>query len=120
MNKEAADVIKSIADKLDVPVEQLWNGLIAYAPFYHAQWEVQMILSVVGFVVAAVAIFIGLYMLVKHGEEIGGGVAFFGAIALIPVCISLTVNLGDMANAMAAKHAPQAWAAKQILNKVTR
>lgn len=34
MNEQTAEVLKHIANKLDVPVEQLWAGMVAYAPFW--------------------------------------------------------------------------------------
>lgn len=119
MEKETADVLKQIADKLDVPVQQLWAGLTAYAPFTYAQWQAQTILCVVGFVVALMVLVYSIHRL-RTEELPWGPIAFVCVICVVLFGVGFTVQMGDMADALAAKEAPQAWAAKYIVRRIGR
>lgn len=114
MDKNAAEILKHIADKLDIPVEHLWSGLIAYAPFVFWQWVVGIAF---GMLIAALLAALGWYAL-KKGE--GEPVLACFAFSLGAFGITAGVGLSHMPDSLSAKFAPQAWASKQIINKFDR
>lgn len=111
MDKQAAEIIKQLADKLDVPVQNLWAGMIAYAPFIFWQWVAGLVIFLVVF-----AACIGLIVLTikKGGDSVIG--AFF--LTVFVLAIGGSIGYATMPDALAAKYAPEAWASKQILDKV--
>lgn len=114
MNEQAVEAIKHIADKLDIPVEQLWAGLVAYAPFTFYQWVAGIVIGlVVGGVLVAIAVKF-------NSKNLGDGFPAFACFMLGGMCLSgaLFIGLMEMPDALAAKNAPQAWAAKQILRTI--
>ena len=120
MNENAAAVLKHIADKLDVPVQQLWSGLIAYAPFVYYQWLAYVVFSLVGGIVAAA---LCMYFIKKsmQKELPNGPIAFVcGALAFTCVVIFMVEGLSATGVALSAKHAPEAWAANHIIQKIRR
>jgi hypothetical protein len=118
MNKDAADVLKHLADKLDVPVEQLWSGLIAYAPFTYYQW---LAMTVGAAIATVVLIGVVVYCIKQNKEMPWGPIGMISGIGVVIfACHFAFEGIGGMADALAAKHAPQAWAAKHIINKLGR
>lgn len=119
MNENAADVLKHIADKLDVPVQQLWAGLIAYAPFTFYQWVVGVTVGILAFVA-----FVPLcYKMIgsEVSKKTDGFVPFLcGAMATVSFVLTSIFGLSSMPDALAAKYAPEAWASKYILRKIGR
>jgi hypothetical protein len=111
MNEQTAQVLKQIADKIDVPVQQLWAGLIAYAPFTFWTWVAGIALGLVMTVLFAI---LTVWCVKKESESVLAA-AFFTGITL-----GLTGLLGfiHMSDALAAKYAPEAWAAQKILRVV--
>lgn len=113
MNENAAEVLKQIADKLDVPVQQLWAGLVAYAPFIYYQWLAGLAL---GLVICAISFGCLLYCIRKNDDTAG-------VFLLILVCAVTATGVGvltTLPDAMAAKMAPEAWATQQIVRKIGR
>ena len=120
MNKEAADVLKHIADKLDVPVQQIWAGLMAYAPFTYYQWLTSVVVATFFLVAALVVIFWALRKADEKSEHFFG-VALIAFFCAIPPVMTLAISgVGGMSEALAARHAPEAWASKYILRQVGR
>lgn len=117
MNDKAAEVIKHLADKLDLPVQQLWQGLVGYAPFVYAQWEAVLLVSIVVFVVTGIAFVVSLYK-TREEELPWGPVAVISAVVAMFSGVSIAVSLGEVAYALAAKHAPEAWAAKYVIQRL--
>ena len=119
MEKETAELIKHVADKIDAPVQQLWDGLVAFAPFTYDQWLFKAAIIVVIFLA-----FVGLTALAIHyakkDNDYETGVLFagFGAVGVL-IVFGVEV-VGTSAEAFSAKHAPQAWAAQQVLKKISR
>lgn len=121
MNKEAADVLKHIADKLDIPVQQLWAGLVAYAPFTYYEWLTTMVISASVIVIAACVIAWALWKAGKTEQEHYFGVALIAFLcAFVAVLIGWISGVGGMANALAAKNAPEAWASRYIIQRLGR
>lgn len=111
MNDNAVEVLKHIADKLDVPVQQLWHGLVAYAPFTFYTWIVVVTL----FVIALLCVFVFVYM-GKIREEYFGCAVFAFFVALV----SGIFSLADMSSALAARYAPEAWATQYVIRSLRR
>lgn len=119
MDRQAAEVLKQVADKLDVPVEQLWNGLVAYAPFEFYQW-CAILIALAILVVVGVCI-IGYDSATQERRKSEGGLGAFGLVLAAGALIMfLCVGAFEMAEALAARNAPEAWAAKKILGRVIR
>ena len=115
MNKEAAEVLKHIANKLDIPVEQLWAGLIAYAPFTFYQWITGIALGTI----VCIVLWALCWKTFPQGKE--SPLTFmWGACAGMLTMALLFEGLNRMPDALAAWNAPQAWAAKIIIDKVRR
>ena len=120
MDKEAAEVLKHIADKIDVPVQQLWAGLVAYAPFTYWQWLVTTVITGSLVLIAAAVIIWALRKADDKSEHFFGValLAFFcGAGAMIVFGVA---GIGGMSEALAAKNAPEAWAAHKIIRNFDR
>ena len=115
MNQTAAEVIMHIADKLDVPVQQLWAGLIAYAPFVYYQWITGVSLGILGGLLFTIHAVMGWK---KSKDFFGIKFVVPGYCALVIWGVTVTAGIEEMPNALAAKYAPEAWATKHILNKV--
>lgn len=116
MNEQAADVLKHIADKLDVPVQQLWAGMIAYAPFTFWPW-------VAG--IACGLLITGGFALISYyssKKESGGEdpTVLCGFLAVASFAVTAALGIAYMSEALAAKFAPEAWAAQQIIRRVGR
>ena len=119
MEKETAEVVKQLADKLDVPVEHLWNGLVAYAPFEFYQWVALLIGCAFVLVIGIAAISYDISTSEKRKSD--GGLAIFGFIVSIVAAGTFVVaGVSGMAEALAAKNAPEAWAAKKVLGRFVR
>lgn len=123
MNENAAEVLKHIADKLDVPVQQLWAGLVAYAPFTYYQWLAALIISCV-LVVGLVGLAAGLFLKAKAMNDMEP-YGVFGCISMILAAgvfvIGVAINgVGESAEALSAKYAPEAWASKYIIRRLGR
>jgi len=123
MNENAAEVLKHIADKLDIPVQQLWAGLVAYAPFTYYQWLTALVLSCVVFAgLSGLAAWL-FYKARKMNDfepfgAIGGVVSVLAGLVFI---FGIAIHgVGESAEALAAKHAPEAWASKHIIKKIGR
>lgn len=117
MNKDAAEVLKSIADKLDVPVQQLWAGLVAYAPFTYYQWFAGI---AVGLFCALCAFLLLCYCIKRSSGNDEDGVVPTSLLLLVLVLFTGGWFVAGLPDAMAAKNAPEAWAAQQIMKKVGR
>ena len=123
MDKNVAETLKAIANKLDVPVEALWNGLLAYAQFYGYAWAIFLLLSVLG---ASTLIWLCIRTvrtkeLFLRGNPTGSCVLAFLLGGAAFVCIvSFMVNLSDTADGLAALKAPEAWASKYVLRRLGR
>lgn len=119
MNDKTAEVLKHIADKLDVPVQQLWAGLVAYAPFIFWQW-------VAGCLAAMFIVIVCSWLCVRTtGSEISARTdgmvpGLFGLVAIVAFVIGLGTGIEGMPNALAAKYAPEAWATVYIMKFVRR
>lgn len=120
MEKNTADVLKHLADKLDIPVQQLWDGLVAYAPFEYYQWITGI---VVALVVMVVAITVAVIFWRKAWEENSEAYTMTCVLSIAGAIVALlfitVAGVGNMAYALAAKNAPEAWAARYIIKKVT-
>ena len=120
MNENAAEVLKHIADKLDVPVQQLWAGLVGYAPFVYYQWLAYVVFSLV---VGGVSLALCLYFSKRAmKEEIPNGpIAFIcGGAAILCGVIFMVEGVSSTGVALSARNAPEAWAAKHIIQKIGR
>ena len=121
MNKEAADVLKHIADKLDIPVQQLWAGLMAYAPFTYWQWLTTIAVGLLVLAAGVSVIVWGIHKAGKTERDEYFGVALIAFFCCIPAVMVLGISgVGGMSEALAAKHAPEAWASKYIIRQVGR
>lgn len=121
MDKDTANTLKSIADKLDVPLENLWNGLIAYAPFEFYEWVAIVVSTGLGIVAGIAMIALGIYRSNKPNAKTDDGAAtsFTGLVMFIIMFGTFLIGgLGSTAYALSAHYAPEAWAAKYILQKV--
>lgn len=119
MEQETADVLKHIADKLDVPVQQLWAGLIAYAPFTFYQWAIGVGMGIFAFVA------LGWISYKTAGTELSKKTDGFvpgmcGFLAVVAFALVAMFGLGETADALSAKYAPEAWASKYILKRLDR
>lgn len=114
MDKNTAEVLKQIADKIDVPVQQLWAGLVAYAPFTYYQWIAGV---AIGLFIAMLCGLLLAYVIKKEETE-----GFIPALFMLVVVLALTGSwfISGLPDAMAAKNAPEAWAAQQIIKKFGR
>lgn len=112
MNEQAAEVLKHLADKLDIPVQQLWAGLIAYAPFTFYQWLAGVL---IGVFLSALCFGVLAWCIAKKPEEDGVIGLFMVTVAVM--IITGLYGVGGMSNALAARYAPEAWAAKYIIQK---
>jgi hypothetical protein len=121
VNKEAAEVLKHIADKLDMPVGHLWNGLVAYAPFWF--WK-YVVLTSVFLVLGAVFSWISvkLYRSHKEKESIDDGFPIIAAGMAGLACAAIGLLSGAIyfGWALAALYAPEAWAAMYIMDMLRR
>lgn len=118
MNQETAALLQSLSDKLGVSVEHLRDGLVAYAPFVFYEWVVMM-LVIISFMVASVVTF--LYYRRKQQEDDYETVCI-GSVTVFAISLMLffIAGISSLADSLAAKQAPQAWAAKYILNSIRR
>ena len=111
MDSTTAELLKQVASKLDIPVETLWRGMVEYAPFVFYQWGTGVTIMLITLVIALIAVY-----RLRHESDSN---AFFAASVLAAVSALCTLlSVGTLADSLAAKNAPQAWAAKYIINRL--
>jgi hypothetical protein len=116
VNENTAEVLKHIADKLDVPVAQLWGGIVAYAPFWFYKYVAVVIVgSVLGF-----ALLVVCAKLYDRQFVDGMPCALAGMTGTILLGGSLLFGAVNFGYAMAATTAPQAWASMYIMQLIDR
>ena len=112
MNENAAEILRHIADKLDVPVANLWAGLVAYAPFVFYQWAAGLIVSVcaaVGFAYLAHRIW--------KTEDVA---CFLFSTLTGAGIVGLFACLMALPSSLAARYAPEAWATHYIIEQIRK
>lgn len=114
MNDQAAQVIKHIADKLDLPVQHLWAGLIAYAPFTFWQWAVGV---GIGLFLALCCVVLCVLCIKNKGTD---GVIWWGGWTVGVMTVTAAFAIQQMPDALAAKYAPEAWASQYVIRRATR
>lgn len=120
MDEQAANVLKHIADKLDVPVQALWAGLVAYAPFAYYQWLAMAVALGIGALVSLSVFAWSLPKSFKQEIPYAPITVISGFCAFVFLVFFFGRGISDMGDALAAKNAPEAWASKYILRRFGR
>lgn len=119
MNESTAAILKHIADKLDVPVAQLWSGIVAYAPFWFYKY-----IAMVGacFLVCAVLVALSFKLYDKEATYSDANMPSIlaGIFAVVLFAATAIVGAANLGYALAAKNAPEAWASIYIMQTIER
>ena len=92
---------------------------MAYAPFEFYQWLAATICAATALVIASGVIVWSLRK-VKEKENYFGVALMAAFFSVLPGLILFIDGIGGISNALSAKYAPQAWAAKYIIKKLER
>jgi peptidoglycan/LPS O-acetylase OafA/YrhL len=121
MDQQAAEALKQIADKLDVPVQQLWAGLVAFAPFAYFQWEAILIGCIAALFICGLVLAVLVANAGKVESAFGDGIGLVCIVLFAGMVCSacgILAQLSSLGEAMAAQKAPEAWATQQLLKKI--
>ena len=119
MDKSTAELLKGMADKLDVPVEKLWEGLVAYAPFEYYQWLTEIVVCVSFLALFTLTFSIGIHLAKKDNDFAPIAITSFFGMVVVMIMLLMS-GIGGVASALAAKNAPEAWAAKYIVHRIVK